>query len=47
MADNQSEAGSMGHDSNDEDEGAVPKVITEEFFADVCQKTNAVSDCLV
>lgn len=43
MADNQSDAGSLGRESNEDDEGAIPKVITEEFFAELTHKTNAVS----
>lgn len=43
MADNQSDAGSIGRESNAEDEGAVPANITAEYVADLVQKTNTVS----
>lgn len=38
-----SDAGSMGHESNGEDEDAMPKNITSEFVAELTQKVNAVS----
>lgn len=40
MADNASDAGSVGQMSNDEEEDAIPKVITDEFYATLTQKTN-------
>lgn len=41
MADNASDAGSVGQQSNEEDEeDAIPKIITDEFYTALTQKTN-------
>lgn len=32
---------SHGHDSNDEEE-AIPKIITDDFFSELCSKTTSV-----
>lgn len=41
MDDNSDDEGQAG-DANAEEEMAVPKVITDDFFLDVCNATNAV-----
>lgn len=52
MDDNSDDEGQAG-DANEEEDMAVPKVITDDFFLEVCNATNAVrywaqiSGCLI